>query len=464
MDTLTLPARPVPVIHEADVLVAGAGWGGVCAALAAARAGARTVLVERNAYPGGVATAGLMCSMTNHLVTRDGAQIARGLPTELMDRVVAAGGALPDYARAGQPQIPYDPEVLKHVFITALADAGVTTVYGSFLADAAVDDARVAAVVLACKGGPVAIRAAQWVDATGDLDLFRLGGGPCDAVGGFSTLLFRMAGVDLDAVIDWLEAHPDSYSPERDIPTSLADTIRNWRTYGVFHLPHYAGRQLAVIRDALAAGRLAADFGRHTHDLWAMGMFASRATPGTVLINSCAFMGDDLDVLRKSECEAEGRLAAQMLADFLVREFPGFARASLLDTGAEIGTRFTHRMRGLHLLTVEEYRRGTRFPDVVGRTTEIDRMLTPPARYAQAGEIPLRCLVAAAPANVICGSGKSASTEPCGLLRGQVGCAVVGQAAGVAAALAARDGWDIQDVAIATLQDTLQAQGVDLGR
>lgn len=63
--SVTVPAREVPVIAQADVVVVGAGVGGFCAALAAARNGSKTILLERNAFPGGVATAGLMCSVTN---------------------------------------------------------------------------------------------------------------------------------------------------------------------------------------------------------------------------------------------------------------------------------------------------------------------------------------------------------------------------------------------------------------
>ena len=101
---VTIPSREVPVLTEADVVVAGAGVGGACAAIAAARNGARTVLIERNAFPGGVATAGMMVSATDHLITRSGELITEGLPKELLDALVERGGAMPDYARlAGVP-------------------------------------------------------------------------------------------------------------------------------------------------------------------------------------------------------------------------------------------------------------------------------------------------------------------------------------------------------------------------
>lgn len=463
MNTLVAPAREVPILDEVDVVVAGAGVGGFCAGVAAARAGASAIVIERNAFPGGVATAGLMCSITNHFVTRDGAQITHGLAEEFINRLVAEGGAMPRWPRAGQPQIPNDPEVVKRVMISMLREAGVKTLYGAFVAQVVRDGERVSAVVCEGKGGPFAIRAGQFVDATGDLDLVALAGGPYVTEGGHSTLLFRMANVDLDAAINWFERHPESYSERDDIPTSLQDTIANWREFGVFHLPHGAGGHISVVREAIEGGELPENYGRHARDLWQMGMYACGANRNVVLVNSCTFAGDEFDIARKSQCEEEGRLVAKVMADFLVRRFPGFANAYLLETATEIGTRLTRRLCGRHTLTSEEYRTGRHFPDVIGHTTEIDRTLTPPARYAQAGEIPFGCLVADAPANVICGSGKSAATEPRGLLRGQAPCMVIGEAAGAAAALAAREGVPVSELDVRLLQAHLVSQGVALG-
>jgi len=463
MTTLTLPSREVPVLAEADVVIAGAGVGGVCAAIAAARQGASALLVERHAFPGGVATAGLMCSVTNYFVTRDGARVARGLAEEFIDRLVAEGAAMPDYARPGQPQIPNDTEAVKRVMIAMLREAGVTSLYSTFITQAVRAGDRIDAVACEAKGGPFALRARQFVDATGDLDLFALAGGPHDPQPSCSTLLFRMGNVNIDAIIDWMEAHPDSYNARADVPTSLNDTIANWRQFGVFHLPHYAGNDIAVVRQALERGDFSARYGRHYQDLWAMGMFACRANRGMVMINSNAAIGDDLDPLRKSECEEEGRLAAKVIADFLVKHFPGFKQSYMVDTAAEMGTRGTRRLRGRHMLTMEEYHTGASFPDVIGRTTEVERKSASPGRLRQAGEIPFRCLVADTPKNVICGSGKSASTEPRGVLRGQLGCMVIGQAAGIASALAAQAGVPVNAVDIPALQAALIAQGADLG-
>ena len=103
-NTLTVPQREVPVLLDCDVLVVGAGTSGFAAAVAAARTGAKTVLAEKNHFPGGVSTSGLMCSISNYFVTLDGTQITTGLPIEFLDRLVVKGGMMKEYLRPTQPQ------------------------------------------------------------------------------------------------------------------------------------------------------------------------------------------------------------------------------------------------------------------------------------------------------------------------------------------------------------------------
>ena len=119
--TVTI-TKDVPVWLDCDVLVVGAGVSGFAAAVSAARAGVDVVLAEKNHYPGGVATSGLMCSMSNYFVTRQGAQVTTGLPIEFIDRLVSEYGAMGDYLRPAQPQIPNDPEVVKRVMIEMLRE------------------------------------------------------------------------------------------------------------------------------------------------------------------------------------------------------------------------------------------------------------------------------------------------------------------------------------------------------
>ena len=191
-------------------------------------------------------------------------------------------------------------------------------------------------------------------------------------------------------------------------------------------------------------------------------MFACRANRGTVLINSNMLPGDATNLMDRTELEQQGRLACYFLADFLIEYFPGFENSYLVDTAAEMGVRVSRWLKGRHTLTEREHAGGMAFEDSVGMITFIDHSVKPLRRYQAGGHIPFGCLVADRPSNVIVGSGKSASTNPEGLLRGQVGCLVIGQAAGTAAALACQTNVPVNKTDISKLRAALESQGVIL--
>jgi len=458
--TLTAPPKEVPVLLDCDVLVLGAGVSGFAAAVSAARAGVNTVLIEKNHFPGGVATSGLMCSIGNYFVTRDGTKVTTGLPVEFIDRLVAEHGTMPEYLRPTQPQIPNDAEVVKRVMIKMLRESNVRTVYGTLLCDVLTEGDAVKAGLFHARDQLFAVTARQFVDASGDLSIIRRAGGRYEEIDDGSTLLNQMANVDLDKTIDWFEQNPDSYSPECDVPTSLEDTIRNWREYGVFHLPHGGGKAIRVVRDALASGDYQEQFGKHAENVACFGLFAARCNRGTVLINSNWFYGDCYDVIAESEREEEGRLLAEMQAEFLIKHFPGFENAYLVETASEIGHRTSRTFVGKSRLSADDFQDGKRFPDVVGLVTEVDRRTRPLGLLRKAGNIPLSILLGDKPPNAIVGSAKNPSTERPGMIRGQPGCLVVGRAAGVAAAEAVRQAVPVNAVDIGQVQAELRRQDV----
>jgi hypothetical protein len=460
--TVTLPQQDLPVLLDCDVLVLGAGTSGFAAAISSARAGARTVLVERNHYPGGVSTAGGMHSVGNYFVTRDGTPVVTGLPVEFLDRLVAEGGTMPDYARPTQPQIPNDPEVFKRVMISMLREAGVTTLYGSTLIDVLADGDTIRAGVFHARDQLFAVTARQFVDASGDLSILRRAGARYDERDDGSSLLNRMANVDIDRTIDWIEQHPDSYLPQCDVPTSLADTVRNWREFGVFHLPHGGGNAIRVVRDAIDSGEYSEEFGRHAKTLACFGLFSARCNRGTVIINSNWFYGDAYDIIAESQREEEGRLLAKMQAEFLIKHFPGFENAYLLETAAEIGHRISRTLIARTRLTADDFEDGKHFDDVVGLVTEVDRRTSPFGLLRSAGNIPLGILLGDSPSNGILASAKNPCVERPGMLRGQASCLVVGRGAGVAAGIAAKTNTPVRDVDIRAVQDELRRQGTVL--
>ncbi|MFH1738202.1 MAG: FAD-dependent oxidoreductase [bacterium] len=458
--TLTVPQKEVPLLLDCDVLVVGAGMSGFSAAISAARTGVDTVLADKNHFPGGVSTSGLMCSISNYFVTRDGTQVTTGLPVEFIDRLVAENGTMKDYLRPTQPQIPNDPEVVKRVMIKMLREASVRTLYGSVLCDVLLDADIIRACVFQARDQTFAITARQFVDASGDLSVIRRAGGQYKEKNDGSTLLNRMANVDIDKIIDWFEKNPDSYTPERDIPTSLEDTVKNWREYGVFHLPHGGGNAIRVVKEALENGYYPDRFGKHAVDLACFGLFSARCNRGTVLINSNWFYGDSYDVIAESEREEEGRLLAEAQAEFLIEHFPGFEHSYLVETAMEIGHRISRTFIGKTTLSSDDFEDGKEFPDVVGLVTEVDRRTKPYGLLKKAGHVPLSILIGDTPLNAVVGSAKNPSTERPGLIRGQAGCLVLGRGAGVAAAEAARQSVPVNAVDVAYVQDELRKQNV----
>lgn len=461
-NALTIERKEVPILLDCDVLVVGAGMSGFSAAVSAARTGVKVVLAEANHFPGGVATSGLMCSISNYFVTRDGKQMTTGLPIEFIDRLVAEHGTMKDYLRPTQPQIPNDPEVVKRVMIKMLREANVRTLYGCVLYDVVTQDNSVKACIFHGRDQSFAVTAKQFVDSSGDLSIIRRAGGEYAEKNDGSTLLNRMANVDIDKIVDWLEENRDSYSPEQDIPTSLDDTIKNWREFGVFHLPHGGGAQIKVVRDALERGEYSDEYGKHGRNLKCFGLFSARCNNGTMLINSNWFYGDCYNIVEESEREEEGRLLAEMQADFLIKYFPGFENSYLLETATEIGHRISRTFAGKTQMSQDDFKDGKKFDDVIGLVGEVDRRTKPYGLMKNPGNLPLSILIGDKPANAIVGSAKNPSTEKPGMIRGQAGCLVLGRGAGVAAAVAAKQNVPVNSVGISGVQEELRRQDMVL--
>jgi hypothetical protein len=461
--TIVESQRTQSVLAETDVLVAGGGVSGVAAAVAAARAGARTLLVERQGFLGGVAAAGLMTSATNFCITASGRPLVRGIAQKVLDRLVASGGVTPDWRTPALPQLPFDQETFRVVLVEMLHDAGVEMLLETWVAGVLREGETLTGVLVETQGGRQALLARAFVDATGNADLVAAAGAPYrNQPPDSGSLLFQMRDVDLDQTAAYFEAHPDQWPHYCDQVTSLEDFLANWRKRDTFHLPHGGGRQMRLVQDAIARGDYIRERGL-CRDLDVLGMYAYRPS-GAVLINSCNFRIDHLDPATHSQAEGEARRLIPVIGAFLREHFPGFADARVSESAAATGVRYTRWIEAGFDLTASHVAEGTEFQDAIG-------VVVAHARHPRGGtvhldrgvELPYRILVPRGVDNLIVASGKSVSTDPRGAVRGQIPCYVLGQAAGAAAAVAAQNGARFSDVKRQEVQRELLAQGAYLG-
>ena len=457
------PERQIEVLDEVDVVVAGAGVSGCAAAVAAARTGARTMLLERNGVLGGVATAGLMANIGNLYMDRNGRMVVGGVAREVVDRMVARGAASEKWACPEVPGIVIDSEQLKVVLAEMQREAGVTVLTHTLAARPVMDGPAVQGVFVESKMGRQAVPAHAVVDATGEADLAWQAGCPMRWTDGSASLEFKMGGVDLDALYRHFRAHPETFPVGMDRVKGFAEFERNWVERGIFFFPHGGSRVWDIFQEAIERGEFERERGR----IWGLdsaGLYGLKGA-GTVVVNSNFWTVDTLDTAQVSLAELESQEACYYVAEFFRRRVPGFAEAHIVQMASDLGIRVSRGIIGEATLTGET----VSSPEPV-RSHEAIGCSAARASFQETGEflhahtfdIPYGILVPKEAENLLVGSGKSVSCEPLGVIRGMSGCMIVGQAAGVAAALAAREGVSVRSLDVRALQRTLREQGAFL--
>lgn len=420
------PAAEVPLRHRAEVIVVGGGPGGLGAAVMAARAGAQVLLIERFGFLGGMAAAGEVHPfMGNHL---HGEPLDGPIYTEWLDRMQAYRAA---------PEPAQRLMISKDIAMLAAEDlclaAGVTLLYHHTLIDAPLDGRRIDALVLHSKSGFSAARADVYVDCTGDADLaFRAGctceqGGPsghCQPM----TLCFKLDGVARDR------------APERAEVNRLYDEAK-------------ARGEIDNPRENVLA------FSWFTPDVVHFNT--------TRIIRHDATNGEEL-----SDAEIAGRRQLRQLLAFLRARVPGYEAAEIRSIAHHIGVRESRRVRGEAYLTREDYLARTKFPDAIARVRYPIDIHNPDGTGTEIlelpeddwYEIPYGCLVARDRDNLLVG-GRPISVDHAihSSMRVMPPACTVGQAAGLAAALAAARGCRPAELDGAEVRRRLVAQGARLG-
>ncbi len=448
--TIMEPARRVPVYGTCDVLVVGGGPAGFAAAVAAAREGADVVLAERYGHLGGLATGGLVFWI-DRMTDWNGNLVVAGIGQELMARcghdailgppqglwgskekqAVAYWGIRASAHRGVVTWAPtVDPEQMKCASNDLVREAGVHMLFHCWAAGAVHGDGQVSGAIFESKEGRFAVLAAVTIDCTGDGDLFAAAGAAVDCTGDGD--VFAAAGAAFESDVDQSTIHAR-------INTSFRFGNVDMTRYMAFRLNEPQAHN-ELMRRASAAG-VEVRVHATAYDTMALSM-----TP--------KFSGySALKVADLTAVEFRSRDAMRAGLAWYRAHVPGFERAWILDTAQQIGVRHSRRLVGTEKVTLDHWKRSGRYPDALGLCPG----LTPEFPTL---EIPYRSLVPARTEGLIA-AGRNLSCDPQSHnpLREVPECWVMGQGAGVAAALAVRDGIAVRDVLPDALKGKLRAWG-----
>jgi len=448
-----LAARALPLEDWWDVIVVGGGPAGCAAATAAAREGARTLLVEATGCLGGMGTSGLVPWFCGY---GDGEKvIARGLAERV--RLALADGM--PHLKPAMDKDPLTtpaiaPELLKRIYDDMVTGAGAEVRFHSVLcAVEMAGDGEADALIIADKTGLRALRGRAYVDCTGDGDLAAWAGATVEKGNERGELqpathCFVITGIDEDALAAGPAVH--FYDPDSPIWKAVASP-----RYPLIEELHSCNMKIGPGAYGFNAG--------HVFDV------------------------DNTDPASVSKALPHGRKMAEQYRDALAELHPAFADAFLAATGSLLGVRETRRIMGDYVLSLDDYLAARSFPDEICRNAygidvhssrqhaleqarkslaelkEFNRQLTRKLPKGASIGVPYRCLTPRGLRNVLVG-GRCISTDrqTNGTVRIMACCLNTGEAAGIAAAMAAAGEGDVHAVRADAVRERLREHGAYL--
>lgn len=431
METVSY-TREIPVYKRFDVIVCGAGPAGICAAVAAARQGAKVALLERYGVPGG----NLTCGHVGPILGMVGKGTMRDELMALLE--------VPDNDMIGRVGVAHDMQRAKTVLTEFIHHENIEVYLQTMAADALVEDHRVTGVVISTKEGLLALEGKVVVDATGDGDVAAFAGcqiekGREDGLMQPVTLEFTLDNVDEDrGVICIGDVDDVEFNGQR-----FLDYCKQCAQKGM--LPEH-----------LAAVRL-----------------HPTVHKGERQVNTTQANGVDstkIEDLYPAELALRGQI--DTLIRFFRENLPGYENCKYIASGTTTGVRESRRVVGEYLITAEELAAGKRFDDVVVHKAEFIVDIHNPAGAGQAEEkiqyvvpydLPYGCFVPKGVDGLMtAGRCISGTHRAHASYRVMSICMAMGQAVGVAAALCARQGCQPRELDVKALQKELTALGVEL--
>jgi hypothetical protein len=449
MEYINEAERKTKVLTEVDVVVAGAGPSGIVAAIAAARNGAKTVLIEQDFCIGSNITLGpLEAIMTFH---DSSSQIVNGIPQEIIDQMKAEGGTsghVKDTVGYCSTITPFDPEVFKTAVLEMLKKANVQMFLQTMLVGVIKEKSNIKGILIENKSGRQAILARQFIDCTGDGDLCVLAGEKFEmgrAQDGMTqpmTLLFKMGGVDVPLLKDYIRQNMTQFKFDKNLESPL--------DFKILHLWGFG--------DVLAKGFKT---GRISLKRCEMHMITT-GRENEVIINFSRVDGDGTNADDVTNAYIKSMAQIKELSDYLKDSLPAFKDAYILFTG-KVGKRETRRIAGKYVLKGNEILNQTEFFDTVAKGAFPIDIHQPGGGgmyfelVTKAYNIPLRCLLAEHFENLLM-AGRCISIDYKALasIRISASCMATGQAAGVTAALASVSNRNLLQVPIQEILDCIR--------
>ena len=447
------PSRKLPV-RPFDVVVAGAGTGGVVAALAAARQGARTALIERKGYPGGTVVEGgtALHSFYNLWKAFPGVakrQVVKGIPQEIVDRLVKAGGT------SGHAEMTkgfdydsvctaIDTEIYKLVTFEMLQEAGVFVFMNTLLAGAIVEGGRIRGAIAESRAGREALFAKAFVDCTAYGDLAAFAGAEYTEPNDYAVAnSIGVANVSVEKYCEFLKAH--------DALGQYAEGWRSGREGRIVRLDARGGKVPKEFADA--AGKIGMSLVITTvHDDYFMFVklnFKMRVSP------------TDRDESTRAELELRRRQAKAI--ELLRKHVPGCERAFVARTSPSLCIRRGRRIVCDYDITHEDVVEGRHFEDDVMAYGFHDSAPRLQIKGGGTYGVPYRALRVAKVDNLLAAGMLITSDQRAHMsTRNTVCCMGQGQGAGTAAALCAAENLGARDLKYATLREALTKGGVYL--
>lgn len=425
--------KDVPVAGNYDVVVCGGGPAGFIAAIAAARSGAKTAVVERYGFLGGMATIGFVNPVS--VFTYNNSKVVGGIAWEFVERLQEMGGG---FIESPLGNVAFEQEHYKLLAQRMTMEAGVDMYLHSYLSGCVMDGDRISEILIENKNGTEALSSKIFIDCTGDADLAYMAGVEMQSDEGKPlqplSSYFILGGVDTDTPM-------------------MQEAVRHNKQGENCHCLPVRERLLAL-KDELGIP----EFGGP----W----FCRTGQPGVVTVNMSRTAGNAIDNRDYVRAESILREDSFKMARILKENFAEFKDSYLIAVSVQAGIRETRRIKGVHTVTADEYVNAFRYPDSISRGAHpIDvHVASGPAQNVTflktPAYVPYRALIAPTHANLlVAGRCLSADKTAFASLRVQASCMDMGQAAGTAAALAAAKDTSVQNIDVNVLIERLRAIG-----